>query len=119
VLVHKASAPTALAGLGSRVPKGCNNPQCAAHVVTAGTQGINQQGEYIGIGQCRQQHVKSQLTSYKLCPRLQQGAAAALGSWVLKGCNRPLYAAFVMSAGTHSINRQGEYVSRPQCDTAT
>jgi hypothetical protein len=43
------------------------------------------------------------------------GATATLGSWVLKGCNRPLYAAFVMSAGTHSIHQQGEYVARPQC----
>jgi hypothetical protein len=40
--------------------KGCNRlSEVATHVISADTQGINQQGGYTGTGKCRQQQVNS------------------------------------------------------------
>jgi hypothetical protein len=65
----------AAAALGSWVPiiRAATAPsQPAALVTSAGTQGRNQQGlEDIGIGNCMQQQIKSQLTCSKQDPRLQ------------------------------------------------
>jgi len=87
--------------VGSWVRKGCNSPQCALFVMSAGTQWHQATGWiYVGTGKCMQQHVNSQQPGCKL--RLQAAVAGLLRPLavaVRKGCaTAPKCAPLVMSA---------------------
>jgi len=96
----------AAAALGSCVRKGCNSPKCASLVMTAGTDKHSEhQVAYMFIGKMHAAACQ-QRTSHGC--KLQSAAAAAgllqpLRSCVRKGCNSPMCAPLVMTAGTQSF----------------
>jgi hypothetical protein len=104
----------AAAALGSGVPKGCNSFQCAPLATSAGNQCLNYYNKYKGIKKSSQQQVNSQLAGCNLGPPLLEGAAAALGSGVPKGCNSFQCAPLVTSGGNQGLHQQGLYISVPQ-----